>query len=510
MAGNKKRSCTLILLLLAMIVLIIACVWLTSYKEKEAKVETGEESSEEAIISLDVDTIQSIYFKNENTEMTLLLNDQGIWKSAEDDNLPLDQSHADNMKNAFAKVTSSRTITEGIDDLASFGLDAPSIHVVATVNDGTKTDLVIGDKLPVGSGYYAILNGGKEIHVINSSFYNNFNKTAKEMVAVETIPTITASNITYLLVENKDKPSFEVSYDENIKSDYSVFTKWMMKQPYPTEIAADADELTTLFANYTDLTFLSCADYHVTDLSKYGLNDPTAVITLKYHEEEAKDEEDRKEEKELKEEKEVKEEKEFVLSIGSMDDEGNYYVKQKDSNAVHTLSADTISKLLDIDVYSYTFHNFNMFLLDEIDRVDIKLNDQTYTLLVERSKAIVDTEESKESATELTDANTDTDNTKYYFNGSLVEESEFKKLYQQIISPKTEREIPAEYYLSSSTSRTPNMTVTYHFTDGHTVTTQYLPYDESYYVVDINGIEYFLTDLRAINDMAVAVEKFSK
>ncbi len=489
MAGNKKRSSTLILLLLAMIALILACFWITGYKEKEAKIETGEETSEESIISLDVDTIKSIYFKNENAEMTLLLNDQGVWKSAEDDDLPLNQSNAENMKNAFAKVNSSRTITEGMEDLASFGLDNPAIHVVVTDHDGAKTDLLIGDKLPVGSGYYAILNGGKEIYVINNSFYNNFNIKAKEMVSVESIPTITASNITYLSVKNQEKPNFEVTYDENLNSDYSTFTKWIIKQPYPTDIAADADALTSLFGNYTDLTFLSCADYRATDLSKYGLKDPTAVITLKYHEEEGK------------------EEKEFALFIGSRDEEGNYYVKLKDSNAVNTLGSDTVSKLLEIDVYSYAYHNINLFLLDAIDSVDIKLKDQTYTLLVERSKQNADTEESTDKAD---DAKSDTDSIKYYVNGSLVEESEFKNLYQQIISPTTEREIPAEYYLSSSTNRTPIMTVTYHFTDGHSVAIQYLPYDESYYVVDNNGVEYFLTDLRVINDIAEAVKKFSK
>lgn len=512
MAGSKKkRGLTLILLLIAMIALIGACLWLTDYKEKQAKKES-EESAEKGttIASIKADTIKSITYKNDSGEMTLVLDDQGVWKNTEDENFPVNQTNAGNMQSALADVTSSRTITEGTQDLTTFGLDAPAVQITVTKKDGTTTSIAIGDKIPVGNGYYASLNKDKEVYVIDSTFYNNFSKKITDMITVETIPNVAAANVTYLAVENKDKPGFEVSYDENDYADYSGFTKWTMKKPYPTEIAADQDALTTLFGNFSNLTFLCCVDYNAKDLSKYGLDDPDAVITMKYFEEAAKETDTSDtsdaDTADTSKAETTKVNKEYTLMVGSTDADGNYYVKLKDSNAVNLLSADTVTKLTDIDPYSNAYHNINLFRMDDLDSIDVSVNSKKYTLNMEKAAETEDTTETTETA-ETTDR--EAADAKYYFNGKLSDQEKFKDLYQIIISPETEREIPAEYFETKS-EKTPYMTLAFHFTAGQTVTINFIPYDDSFYVVDTDGVEYFLTDLRKINDIADAVMNFGK
>jgi hypothetical protein len=264
-----------------------------------------------------------------------------------------------------------------------------------------------------------------------------------------------------------------------------------MKKPYPTKIAADQDALTTLFGNFSNLAFLSCVDYNANDLSKYGLDHPDTVITMKYFEEAAKETDT------------TKVNKEYALMVGSTDADGNYYVKLKDSNAVNLLSADTVTKLTDIDPYSNAYHNINLFRMDDLDSVDVSVNNKKYTLSMEKAAETKDTTET----TDTTDK--ETVDAKYYFNGKLSDQEKFNDLYKIIISPETEREIPAEYFENKS-EETPYMTLTFHFTAGQKVTIKFIPYDDSFYVVDTDGVKYFLTDLRKINDIADAVMNFGK
>ena len=123
------------------------------------------------------------------------------------------------------------------------------------------------------------------------------------------------------------------------------------------------------------------------------------------------------------------------------------------------------------------------------------MNDETYTMSLKKSTETVDDVEAEV--------------TKYYFGDKLADETEFKALFQLMISLSTERDLPKEYV---ETSKAPYMTITYHLiTDNNkTVTIKYLPYDESYYAVNTNGIEYFLTDNRKVNEIADAIVKFKK
>jgi len=504
-SSKKKRSSMLIILLIAMIVLIGACFWLTRYKDEKAKVESEEDTTEDTsstIASLDVDSIASVYFSNESGGMTLIKDTDGIWKNSEDELFPVNQTYVGSMSSAFASVTSSRTITETTEDLSSFGLDKPTIKVIATLKDGTTTSIAIGNEVPVAGGYYATANGSSEIYIIAADFYNNFNHTLTEMTAIETIPTITAENVTHLKVEYKDKPNFEVSFDENNSVDFAGITNWTMKQPYATEIPADKEALTTLFGNYSAMSFLACVDYNAKDLSKYGLDDPTATISLEYYDIYTKDTEttDSTDESstmdtDTAEAETTKLYKDYELVIGMTDEAGNYYAKSKDSTAVHTISADTVATLTGIDAYSNAYHNINLINLEAIDKIDVDINGETYAMTSEKSTETVDDVEAEV--------------TNYYFNGKLADEEQFKTLYLSMIAPTTERDIPAEYFASSK-SRTPYMTITYHFISDKTVTIQYLPYDDSYYVVDTNGVEYFLTDIRKIKEVADAVVNFKK
>lgn len=514
--GKKKKSFTLIILLIVMIALLGACFWLIKYNDKKAATKSEDSTAETTTIAnVNADSITTIHFKNADGEMTLVKGDDKTWKNSEDEAFPLNQTNAENMAKAFTDLTSSRTITEGIEDLSAFGLDKPVVTVTVTDKDGKETSIALGSEAPVAGGYYAVLNGEKKVNIVPAGFYNSFNYTVTQMTAVESIPAITAANITHLMVENKDKPGFEILFDANKAADFAGLTKWTMRQPYKKPLPADADAVNTLLANYSALTYTSCADYNAADLSKYGLDNPAATVTLQYYEEYTKDSakdgdnstsegntsDNNTNDGNTADQKETEKTRinySLDLLIGSKTPEGDYYVKSKDSKAVNTMSSDMVEKMINIDAYSNVDHYINLVNLDSIHQVDINVGGKTYTITTEKVPATSDESQSGD----------DKETTNYYFNGTKSDEDAFKGLYQKIISPVTERDIPAEYF-SSNADQTPYMTLKYYLNDGGTIDISYKPYDDSYYVVNSGGNEYFLTDMRVVNDIAKELETFT-
>lgn len=512
MAGSKKKkSFTLIILLIAMIVLIAACYLLLKHKDKNGESNADEnDNSSETILEMKEDTIAKIYFKNEDTEMTLVKSQEGTWTDDSDASFPVNQTYAQNMSKAFTNLTSSRTITDGVENLADFGLDDPKLLVKVTDKNGKVNKLCLGIEVPLTGGYYATLNDDGKVYVITSTVYNYFNYNRQQMTAVESLPSISTDNITYLLVEKKDQPGFEIQYDSERTSDFAGDSNWTIKQPYEKPISADGTKVSTLLENYSGLSFSSCVDYKATDLSQYGLDTPAARVYLEYYEEYTKDsdtEDDTTDEGTQDSDAEKEEEKTRIdytleLLIGNQNEDGNYYVKTADSKAVHLMSSDIVEKMIHIDAFDIANHYINLVNIDSINKLDIKVEGKTYTLSIERTKATVDDSDANESE------ETDEEVTKYYFNGKEVEESPFKKLYQTIIAPTAEHEIPEEYF-SSDMVKTPYMTLTYYLNEGGTIEIAYKPYDDSYFVANSNGIEYFLTDLRQVKDITNALESFT-
>lgn len=490
MAGNKnKKGRNLLLLLLLMVVMIGAIIWITKYKDQQesSNVETEEDSL--VITTMDTSQISTIHFEMPDNEMTLILNEEGTWLNYLDENFPLNQTYAGNMSSAFASISATRTIREENLELSEFGLKEPAAVISATLKDGTATLIKIGSKVPVTGGYYATLNDDGKVYVISESFYNAFNYNLMEMTVVETIPSITAENIMSLSIKNQDKPSFEVVYEEDSPADLSGFSNYIINKPYPTPVPADTDAITTLFANYTAMSFTSCVEYNATDLSIYGLDNPSSSIHITYYEEltQDADTDDREgsDESEEKAQSVTKVNHELTLYLGGTDENGDYYAKVSNSKAVHTISASTVATLTEIDPYENSYQYINLINLDGVNSVTLLVDGNTYELRIDRATKTVEGEETEVST--------------YYLNDKEMEEEAFKGLYQVIIGTVTDRLIPEE---KGASSTTPYMRVTYELVnEEEPLVISYLPYDQNYYVVNTNGVEYFLADMRKVDEI---------
>ncbi|MDF2610175.1 MAG: hypothetical protein K0R92_1649 [Lachnospiraceae bacterium] len=500
MAGRKKKNLITLLSLFAVMVFLIGTYgYLAYFKETQANQDSADVTAETTTLAtLETDKIESVYFSNPDSTMTLLKDVEKGWMYKDEPSFPVNQTFAENMKAAFSNITSTMTVATDVNDLSEYGLKEPVIQVVATLEDQTSTSIALGYEAPITGGYYATVNGEKTVYIVSSTFYDNFNKSRKEIMAVENIPTMSADTITHLVVGNQEEGTLELNYEED-NYDYTGNTRWYIVQPYETPVAADEAAVTELLNSYTGMTFESAVDYDVTDLTQYGLDQPVALISLDYYEEVEQTADELESETEGtdattgSEPTTEKVYKSFELMIGSTDEAGNYYVKSSDSSRVHMMSADTIEALIHVNPYSVAYENVSMINIDTVDKVVLETKDATTTMSINGKVEKVKNEETGEEEENIVKT--------YEINGKEADEDTFIKLYQTVISPSTESEIPKDY--DTKTSQSPVLSITFHRnTDTYkTITIQYLPYDDSYYIMNINGVSNFLCDKRIVDEI---------
>lgn len=505
---KKKNLITMICLLLSLVLLIVFYVWYrnqnaTGNKTKEDTEQSNTENTEDSQIlaSMDPSLINTFHFTNKDADMRLVLKND-IWVTEEDEERPIHQVYVKNMVNLLDEVKAIRVINENPEDIAEYGLKEPSIYVQAVQSDGKTLTLRIGDESGGGQGYYALMNEDKTVYLIDNSYPLGLGYRDVDMTAVDKISTIKAEEIYHIEVIKRDGDDFEIVDDKNNK--YPGFGNglysWKILKPYEEGYTADSSKVSEkLLQNYTSFNLLNCIDYKGEDLGKYGLDHPVASVLVEYEEVHNETlEEPQKDPNTGQEITEVttKEEKSIKIHIGNVDMEGNYFIRREGSNAVYTMKMDEVDKMLQVDAFSIMSSFIQIPNIEHVDRIEIQIEDKTYTMEIKRETGKNASGEEEKKAT-------------YYYNGTEVEEDIFKDVYQIMISAGYDVKIKEEI---NREGRKPYLTISYHLNqDGKKVnTTSYLPYSESFYLVDSGNRIRFFADKRDIDAIAEAIQEFKR
>lgn len=134
----EKQKKQLLGLLVILIVAVIAFIVVKNLPQEE---ETDTTASYE-VTNLNADDVTKLVYTNENG--TLTLNKDGDnWICDEDRSVDIDADKVSTMVGKVASLTSENKI-ENVEDIAQYGLDAPSLTIL--VSDGTTSyTILIGD-----------------------------------------------------------------------------------------------------------------------------------------------------------------------------------------------------------------------------------------------------------------------------------------------------------------------------------------------------------------------------
>ena len=506
---NRKKA-----LIIAMICLAAAAVLyllVVKMNQKEANSESDDSDDSLVISSVDSGQITAISYEKDGKSLSFIKED-GTWYDAEDKKFPVNQDSLTTMTNTLGAVSATRKL-EKPEALSEYGLDSPVLTVRYTASDGKEAEFIVGDTNDAAGGAYLKISGDDAVYLVSSDFADSFNSDIYQLADMESFPTITSDSITDISV-NSNGHTLEIKND-------SEGGQTVLENGKEQENCASSSASQFISA-VTGITFKSHVEYNCKDLSKYGLDQPTADVTVDYtttetvssgdsdDSESANSTDDTKAasaesaaentsetadtgETETETEAEtVKVAKQVVLHIGSQNDDGDYYAAMDGSKEVHVISADTIKELIGKKASDFIDNEILSGTLSNAKSIDVTIGSDSWHLAKE------------EVAESETEAETEE---KWYEGDTEIALTDLSSVYSDLSG------MSAEKILDTAAKPTGDaaISVTVKWEDDTETTVSFTAYGSSFHLAEINGEARKLVNKRdvekLVEDMTALLKK---
>ena len=536
----KKKTVKLVSAVVVLGVLCAAYEGVNFYVTSQEEKETEENDTSVDLVSLEADDITAVSFTADQNKVEFDKKDDS-WTEKSDANFPVNQDTVDSAVKGVASLTADQEISD-VEDMSQYDLDNPQNTITLTTADG-DTSLQIGMESSNNQYYVKKEDDDKNVYLVSSSSIEPFMGTLYDFAESGTFPSVTSATITDVKVDKEN--SYELTQDAD-----NLF--WNVSDGKTTE-KADTTKAGTVTSAVGSLAYDKFVDYNCTDDSKYGFDDPYAVITVKYTEEEAVESDEDSEEstdadteesttdeaaadtsedadasdEDSSEDEQETQTVEKTLTIYVGDETGDdRYVKVDDSKEVYTITKDSLTDILDStmsDFYNLTVSYVSSNDLDSLE-VQSADGDHTINVVTETVKAEdedttddTDSDTTDESSTETSDeSSTDTDSsdasssddeeetttTTYKLDGKDLDESTFTTFYNKLINMTAQERLTEEYTPEGD----PAYTFIFKDTDGKETTVKYYEYDTNFYAAVVEDKVYLVNKMN-VKDLDEAYQK---
>ena len=536
----KKKTVKLVSAVVVLGVLCAAYEGVNFYVTSQEEKETEENDTSVDLVSLEADDITAVSFTADQNEVEFDKKDDS-WTEKSDANFPVNQDTVDSAVKGVASLTADQEISD-VEDMSQYDLDNPQNTITLTTADG-DTSLQIGMESSNNQYYVKKEDDDKNVYLVSSSSIEPFMGTLYDFAESGTFPSVTSATITDVKVDKEN--GYELTQDAD-----NLF--WNVSDGKTTE-KADTTKAGTVTSAVGSLAYDKFVDYNCTDDSKYGFDDPYAVITVKYTEEEAVESDEDSEEstdadteesttdeaaadtsedadasdEDSSEDEQETQTVEKTLTIYVGDETGDdRYVKVDDSKEVYTITKDSLTDILDStmsDFYNLTVSYVSSNDLDSLE-VQSADGDHTINIVTETVKAEdedttddTDSDTTDESSTETSDeSSTDTDSsdesssddeeetttTTYKLDGEDLDESTFTTFYNKLINMTAQERLTEEYTPEGD----PAYTFIFKDKDGKETTVKYYEYDTNFYAAVVEDKVYLVNKMN-VKDLDEAYQK---
>jgi hypothetical protein len=363
--------------------------------------------------------------------------DRKLWEAVEPEDMRTNSSSIDTIAWNANTLKAKKIIEENPSDLSIYGLDSP-VKLTFILTDGTQNVLFVGNEVPTGGSYYARKEGDPAVYTIGSYEAEKLLQTKLDLIEKELYDEpYVPEDFTALSYERKGAKVFDATSDGQ--------GNWFLS--YPIETEANFSSIYTILENIGELTAFEYIDENVEDLGKYGLKNPSYVLTY------------------------TAKENTYKLSLGSKTEKGYFYAIMNDENLVFTIPGSTFP-FLDKPIEEIVTSFVHLQNINDVAEMRVEIDGRT-----DISKINVDKEDDEKST--------------YEFNGILLtgekdEEyiSAFKKYYQGAIGILVNKvALDVEPVLEN-----PEVTITYTLHSGEKIVVELVPSpDNVHYYAFKNG-----------------------
>ena len=536
----KKKTVKLVSAVVVLGVLCAAYEGVNFYVTSQEEKETEENDTSVDLVSLEADDITAVSFTADQNEVEFDKKDDS-WTEKSDANFPVNQDTVDSAVKGVASLTADQEISD-VEDMSQYDLDNPQNTITLTTADG-DTSLQIGMESSNNQYYVKKEDDDKNVYLVSSSSIEPFMGTLYDFAESGTFPSVTSATITDVKVDKEN--SYELTQDAD-----NLF--WNVSDGKTTE-KADTTKAGTVTSAVGSLAYDKFVDYNCTDDSKYGFDDPYAVITVKYTEEEAVESDEDSEEstdadteesttdeaaadtsedadasdEDSSEDEQETQTVEKTLTIYVGDETGDdRYVKVDDSKEVYTITKDSLTDILDSTMSDFYSMTVSYVSANNLDSLEVQSADGHHTINVvtetvkaedEDTTDDTDSDTTDESSTETSDeSSTDTDSsdesssddeeetttTTYKLDGEDLDESTFTIFYNKLINMTAQERLTEEYTPEGD----PAYTFIFKDTDGKETTVKYYEYDTNFYAAVVEDKVYLVNKMN-VKDLDEAYQK---
>ena len=472
----KKKTVKLVSAVVVLGVLCAAYEGVNFYVTSQEEKETEENDTSVDLVSLEADDITAVSFTADQNEVEFDKKDDS-WTEKSDANFPVNQDTVDSAVKGVASLTADQEISD-VEDMSQYELDDPQNTITLTTADGDTT-LQVGMESSNNQYYVKKADDDNNVYLVSSTSIEPFMGTLYDFAESGTFPSVTSATITDVKVDKEN--SYELTQDAD-----NLF--WNVSDGKTTE-KADTTKAGTVTSAVGSLAYDKFVDYNCTDDSKYGFDDPYAVITVKYTEDEQETQ---------------KVEKTLTIYVG--DETGDdRYVKVDDSKEVYTITKDSLTDILDSTMSDFYNLTVSYVSVNDLDSLEVQSadGDHTINIVTETVKAededTTDTDSSDESSS---DDEEETTTTTYKLDGEDLDESTFTTFYNKLINMTAQERLTEEY--------TPEGDPAYIFIfkdkDGKETTVKYYEYDTNFYAAVVEDKVYLVNKMN-VKDLDEAYQK---
>ena len=394
--------------------------------------------------------IKTIHVENKKGTLDVISNtpkgEATVYKLKGYEDYALQSGIPDKIANAAAKLDFSKVASQSGDKKSEFGLDEPRATVTVTYNDKTKAKFIVGSDAPQSAGTYIQFGTEPTIYLCDTETVSAFDLGLNDFMDLNI-------NKTADTTENNDASSITISgsgFDSEIvlkpNKDGKNAASFVMTSPsggYANESEASliSGGIRGLYADSVEMV-----DPSDDQLKKLGLFSPHAKITAVYPDT-------------------------TVKLIGSKPDgDGKVYIMTDGGKVVYKLfsekaawTATSYEKLLSDYVISPK--------MDSLSGVTVKA-DKTYDFSLDTKTSTKTDDEGSETTSTTTTVQ---------YNGKDVDLGKFTTYYDDLSLIKLSEK------KSKSFSGSPEISVTYTYSDGTTDKAEFYAAGNEFYTAVLNG-----------------------
>jgi hypothetical protein len=255
----------------SLLVLVLVLAGLGSYiyfvdsKTEPNSPEVKEKVWGDTLASADMEEVEITLAAGETAKVQ---KTDGTWQIVEPSKAPADETEMSSITSSLASLEVQRVVDANAGEVKQYGLDPARISI-AFRSKGQKDvrRVEIGEKTPTGGDLYARIPGEKRVFLVSSFLDSTFNKTPFAL-----------RDKTILKIDRQKADGLELVEGATNIQLAKKGSDWMLVKPLAAR--ADFAAVESSLERVGSAQMVGITEENASSLAKYGLDTPTATITV--------------------------------------------------------------------------------------------------------------------------------------------------------------------------------------------------------------------------------------